>query len=158
MANFHSKKKHDNIKDDSTAKINAIEYYNNLSEVEKREFDRELEKKKVRESYITYLKYVYGDMFVITPFHKALADIGESVVRKVEKGEQVRILLSVPPQFGKSKTITEALPSWFLMRNPDLSCIITAYNADIAEKFGDRNRQKIKDFGKIMPRSWWYFR
>lgn len=148
MASFHSKKKYDNIKDDSTAKINAIEYYNNLSEVEKREFDRELEKKKIRESYITYLKYVYGDTFVITPFHKSLADIGESVVRKVEKGEQVRILLSVPPQFGKSKTITEALPSWFLMRNPDLSCIITAYNADIAEKFGDRNRQKIKDFGK----------
>ena len=145
---YHTKKVHDNVQSQTQAKVDAINYYNSLSDAEKLEFDRELQKKKVRESYITYLKYVYGETYKITPFHKALAQIGENAVRRVEKGEQVRILLSVPPQFGKSMTITESLPSWFIMRNPDLSCIITAYNADIAEKFGDRNRQKVKDFGK----------
>ena len=148
LHSYHSQKKYDNIQGEVESKFNAIEYYNSLSDIQKKEFDKELQKKKVRESYITYLKYVYGDVYKITTFHKALANIGESIVRKIEKGEQVRVLLSVPPQFGKSMTITEALPSWFIMRNPDLSCIITAYNSDIAEKFGDRNRQKIKDFGK----------
>lgn len=144
----HTQEKFNNIVGETEAKISALDYYNSLSDIQKREFDKELQKKKIRESYITYLKYVYGEIYKITPFHKALADIGESIVRQVEKGKQVRVLLSVPPQFGKSMTITEALPSWFLMRNPDLSTIITAYNADIAEKFGDRNRQKIKDYGK----------
>ena len=47
-----------------------------------------------------------------------------------------------------SKTITECLPSWFIMRNPDKGVILCSYNADFAEKFGDRNRQKVKEFGK----------
>ena len=148
LEKHHTKKKFDNVRDETETKIDALEYYNSLSESQKREFDKELKKKKVRESYIAYLKYVYGDIYKATRFHVALANIAEGVVRKVEQGKQVRVLLSVPPQFGKSMTITEALPSWFVMRNPDLSSIITAYNADIAEKFGDRNRQKIKDFGK----------
>ena len=140
--------KYNNLVSQTETKLSALEYYNSLSETEKREFDKELQRKKIRDSYITYLKYVYGEFYKVTPFHRALANICESVVKRIEKGEQVRVLLSVEPQIGKSATVTEALPSWFIMRNPDLSCIITAYNADIAEKFGDRNRQKIKDFGK----------
>ena len=136
------------LEHENEQKINALNYYNNLNETEKAEFQEQLKKKKIRENYLTYLKYIYGDNYVITDFHKILASIGQSAVERLEKGEHPRMLLSVPPQFGKSMTITEALPSWFIGRNPDLSAIITAYNADIAEKFGDRNRQKVKEFGK----------
>lgn len=101
MAKYHTKKKYDNIETETKAKVNGLEYYNSLSFAEKQEFDKEVEKKKIRESYIKYLKYVYGDLYKITSFHTLLANIVESAVRKVEKGEQVRILLSVPPQFGK---------------------------------------------------------
>ena len=148
LNDFHNKPKCDNVVNETESKIKAVEYYNSLSEYQKKEFNRELQKKRVREHYLDYLKYIYGDMYKVTRFHTLIAKVCESIVRKVENGEQVRVLLSVEPQVGKSLTITEALPSWFLMRNPDLSCILTAYNADIAEKFGDRNRQKIKDFGK----------
>lgn len=103
MKQYHSNKKPivSPIEKETEIKVNALEYYNSLSDSEKLDFDKELQKKKVRESYITYLKYVYGDIFKITPFHTALANIAESVVRKVEKNQQVRLLLSVPPQFGK---------------------------------------------------------
>lgn len=148
LEKHHTRKKHDNIRDETETKLDALEYYNSLSDSQKREFDKELRKKKIRDNYISYLKYVYGDFYIATKLHVALANICEGIVKKVEQGKQVRVLLSMPPQHGKSVTITEALPSWFIMRNPDLSCIITAYNADVAEKFGDRNRQKIKDFGK----------
>lgn len=130
------------------SKINALDYYNNLSESDKIDFQEQIKKKKLRDNYASYVKYIYGDNYIMTNFHKRLCAICQSVVERVEKGEQVRILLSTPPQVGKSKTLTECLPSWFIGRNPDLSCIITAYNADIAEKFGDRNRQKVRDFGK----------
>jgi len=126
----------------------ALEYYNNLSEIDKMSFQNEIKKKRIRQSYASYVKYVYGDYYKMTPFHTKLCSLCQNIVERVEKGEQVRVLLSTPPQVGKSSTLTECLPSWFIGRNPDLSVIITAYNADIAEKFGDRNRQKVKDFGK----------
>ena len=127
--------------------INTYNYVNGLTESEKKAFKEQLEKKKLRDNYLAYLKYIYGDNYVLTDFHKLLANIAQTIVERIERGEHPRLLLSVPPQTGKSTTITEALPSWFIGRNPNLSCIITAYNADIAEKFGDRNRQKVKDFG-----------
>ena len=57
---------------------------------------------------------------------------------KVEKGETVRLCISVPPQHGKTTTITKTLPSWFVGRNIGKWAILTAYNADIAEKFGEK--------------------
>ena len=136
------------IEHETESKINAVEYYNNLSDSEKLEFKEQLKKKKLRENYASYVQYIYGEYYIMTKFHKVLCAICQTAVEKIRKGEQVRILLSTPPQVGKSKTLTETLPSWFIGNNPDLSCIITAYNADIAEKFGDRNRQKVREFGK----------
>ena len=69
-------------------------------------------------------------------------------MQKVEKGETVRLCISVPPQHGKTTTITKTLPSWFVGRNPGRWAILTAYNADIAEEFSDNNRQLIKQYGK----------
>ena len=127
-------------------KENAYEFYSNLSSEEKVVFQRELEKKKIRDSYIQYLKYVYPD-FIITKFHAMLANVCQSVVEKVENGQTVRVLLSVPPQHGKSTVVTKTLPSWFVGRNPKRWAILTAYNADIAEEFSDNNRQLIKNYG-----------
>ena len=141
------KKPKDDFVDEQKHKENAIDYYTNLSDDDKKVFAQELQKKQIRDRYINYLKYVYPD-YIETKFHRLLANIGESVVKKVENGQKVKLLISVPPQHGKSLSITETLPSWFIGRNPDLRCIVTAYNADVAEKFGDKNRQKIKQFGK----------
>ena len=144
----HTKAKFDKEIVRGNDKAKGINYYNSLSESEKLVFQKELKKKEIREDYVKYLKYIYKDNYKLTPFHILLAKICESVIKRVEKGEKVRLMLSCPPQHGKSITLTETLPSWFIGRNPDLRCIITAYNADIAEKFGDKNRQKIKEFGK----------
>lgn len=140
--------KDDTLVGECERKVSAINYYNSLSDIQKEQFNKELQLKSIRENYGNYLKYVYGENYTLTRFHSVLAKLCQSVVEKIEHGEKVKICISVPPQHGKSMTITECLPSWFMGRNPNLRCIITAYNADIAEKFGDRNRQKIKEFGK----------
>ena len=137
-----------NIYEKQENEIDAKEYYNSLSDYEKEQFNKELELKKVRENYALYLKYVYGDNYTLTRFHKFLAKVCETVVKKVENGEEVRICVSVPPQHGKTTTITKTLPSWFVGRNPDLRCILTDYTADIAEQFGDNNRFLVKKYGK----------
>ena len=83
------------------SKINAVEYYNNLSEAEKVEFQDQLKKKKLRDNYASYVQYIYGENYIMTKFHKTLCAICQNVVERVEKGQQVRVLLSTPPQVGK---------------------------------------------------------
>lgn len=135
------------FKDEQEHKTDVLSVYNNLSEEEKILVHNELEMRKIRGSYVKYLKYVYPN-YQITRFHALLANICQSVVEKVENGEMVRLCISVPPQHGKTTTITKTLPSWFVGRNPGKWAILTAYNADIAEEFSDNNRQLIKNFGK----------
>ena len=142
-----SKKCKDTIEGETDKKIEALDFYNGLSQVQKEAISKELERKKIRDSYIRYLKYVYPN-FIITKFHALLANICQSVVEKVENGETVRICLSVPFRHGKTTLVTKTLPSWFVGRNPGKWAILTAYNADLAEEFSNNNRQLIKQFGQ----------
>ena len=137
----------ENLVGDSGKKENVLDFYQNMSPNERAIFDKELEKKKIRDNYAMYLKYIYPN-YIFTKFHALICNICQSVVEKVENGQKVKICISVPPQHGKSMTVTETLPSWFIGRNPDLRCIVTAYNSDVAEKFGNKNRQLVKQYGE----------
>ena len=90
----------DTLKSEVDSNINAMEYFNNLTESQRQALIKEIEKKKIRNSYVRYLKYVYPD-FIITKFHALLANICQSIVEKVENGEKVRVLISVPFRHGK---------------------------------------------------------
>lgn len=149
IARIHKQAKEQpkSVQEEYEHKVDVISLYNNLSDDEKKAFNQELVKKKVRDNYLQYLKYVHPN-YVITKFHALLGKICQSIVEKIENGQRVRLCLSVPPQTGKSYTVTETLPSWFLGRNPNMRCIVTGYNSDMAEKFGDRNRQLVKQFGE----------
>ena len=140
-------KKPQNVVQEQEQEFNGLDFYNNLNETQKLAFQKEIEKKKIRDSYIRYLKYVYPH-FKITKFHTLLANICQSVVEKVERGEKVRVLLSVPFRHGKTTVVTKTLPSWFVGRNKGKWAILTAYNSDLAEEFSNNNRQLIKQFGK----------
>ena len=48
-----------------------------------------------------------------------------------------------------STTITETLPSWYFMKHPDNSVIEVSYGDDLAERFGKRNLEKVKEFGHL---------
>lgn len=58
------------------------------------------------------------------------------------------MVINLPPQTGKSTSVTEALPSWFLGKYPDESVIALAYGDDLAQRFGRRNKSKIENYGK----------
>ena len=140
------KPRKDTMQDQHEKKVEALDFYNRLSNEDKATFHKELQNKKLRDSYIQFLKYIYPD-FILTKFHIFLANIVQSVVEKVENGQTVRLLISTPPQHGKSTVVTKTLPAWFVGRNPKKWAILTAYNADIAEEFSDNNRQIIKNHG-----------
>lgn len=58
------------------------------------------------------------------------------------------LIIETPPQHGKSMTVTETLPSWYLGREPDAGVIIAGYDSDFAERFCRRNKEKIRNFGE----------
>ena len=69
------------------------------------------------------------------------------LLEEVERGELTRLIITMPPRHGKSMTVTESFPSWFIGRNPDKRVIEVSYGAELARKFGLSNRRKIDEFG-----------
>lgn len=84
-------------------------------------------------------------------FHMFLCDEIQKFVEKDSSefpaGEF--LILNTPPQVGKSSTVTEVLPSWYKMRNPDKGVIVISYGDDLAQRFGRANLEKIKQFGHL---------
>lgn len=97
--------------------------------------------------YAAYCQYVHNGNWKATKFHKYLCDITQDFLEKDTGHAYDILILSTPPQHGKSMTISETLPSWYLGRNPKGRVIEVSYSEDFARRFGRRNRQKIMDFG-----------
>jgi len=124
--------------------------------------------RKCLRSYPAYLQAAnYG--YLMTPFHYSMA---ANLQREFERGPNPRkgsehiinrnqpydpskpdfrrlsyglILLSAPPQVGKSLTITESFQSWLLIKYPRLGVLTLGYASDFAARFGRRNRDKFTD-------------
>jgi predicted phage terminase large subunit-like protein len=107
-----------------------------------------------REDYATYVEYthLYDKNFSLAKFQRYIC----GCIDKLIKGELLNdkgipyegICLSQPAQTGKSRTITETLPSYYLGKNPHDHVIEISYGDDLANRFGRRNIEKINEFGK----------
>ena len=69
------------------------------------------------------------------------------LLEEVERGDLTRLIITMPPRHGKSMTVTESFPSWFIGRNPEGRVIEVSYGAELARKFGLNNRRKVDEFG-----------
>lgn len=110
--------------------------------------DQKLAIALLRESYGAYCYFVHKGKWIDTKFHRFLTNKVQAFV-EAETGNAVDILvISTPPQHGKSKSVTETLPSWFVGKYPDKRCIVACYNDEFAGKFGRRNKSKIEEYGQ----------
>ncbi len=129
--------------------------------------DGEIVRRKCLKSYPAYLQAAnYG--YMMTAFHYSMA---ANLQREFERGPNPKpgleaivdrtahydpsvpdfrrmpyglILLSAPPQVGKSLTITESFQSWLLIKYPRLGILTLGYASDFAARFGRRNRDKFE--------------
>lgn len=106
--------------------------------------DGELLRRACRKDYGAYVAFANKDNgFYMTRFHRYLCDqIQEFLETPTDKAMDI-LLLSVPPRHGKSYTVTETLPSWYLGKYPDREVIIASYEGTFAESFSRRNRDKF---------------
>jgi hypothetical protein len=79
-----------------------------------------------------------------TWFHETLAAILQLAMEKLERGEDVRIILECPPRHGKSRISTEMFTSWVLGHHPEWPIIIASYSGELATKFGQNTRDIVQ--------------
>ncbi len=70
-------------------------------------------------------------------------DLIDSALVDVEEGRCDRLILSMPPQEGKSTRVTKFGPLWALIRNPDRRIVIVSYSSELANDFGRDIRNYI---------------
>lgn len=104
----------------------------------------------MRSSYTAYCYFVHNEKWIDTKFHRFLADKVQTFVETVTGNPYDILVLSTPPQHGKSMTVTETFPSWYEGKYPDRRCIVACYNDDFAGKFGRRNKSKIEEYGQFI--------
>ena len=107
-------------------------------------------KEMARRYYRSYLDLSGGETWINTRFSSFLADELQTFL-ETDTGNAYDILqIHSPPQHGKSMTLTEALPSWYLMKHPDRRVILVSYNEESAERFSRRNREKLQTWGPVL--------
>ena len=104
---------------------------------------RELAKR----SFPDYLALSQGKTWKRTRLSEFLAQKVQEFA-ETDTGNAYDILvISCPPQHGKSITITESFPSWYIGTHPTANVIIACYSSEFGNRFARRNKEKIKALG-----------
>ena len=112
---------------------------------------RELARREMaRRSYKRYLYYVHAPSWKRTRMSDFLADTVQWFVEEDTGHPYDVLLIETPPQHGKSMTITESFPSWYLGKYPKNRVIEASYNEDTAKRFGRKNIEKLEMFGESL--------
>ncbi|TPR40417.1 phage terminase large subunit [Apilactobacillus micheneri] len=99
-----------------------------------------------KRSYGNYFKLAHDYNVEMFPHTKLICD----KLQKIIDGERKCYIVEMPPQHGKSTTITETFPSYYLMNNPEKEVMIASYSDTLVQKFGRFNLGKFTQFGKPM--------
>jgi len=66
----------------------------------------------------------------------AALDVIDQALVDVDNGDCDRLIISMPPQEGKSTRVTKTGPLWFLLRNPNRRVVVASYAESLAMEFG----------------------
>lgn len=103
-----------------------------------------------RRKYSAYLSYTHRPLWTKTRMSQYLADEVQKFIDE-DTGHAYDILvIATPPQHGKSMTVSESLPAWYLTYHPDKRVILASYNEDTAQRFCRRNADKVRTFSKTL--------
>jgi predicted phage terminase large subunit-like protein len=112
------------------------------------------EKERAKHNYYDYVRYVHGGLYKDSRHGEFITDIIQDAIERKKAMvaglipmENQYIGFSIPPRHGKSMTITETLPSFYLGHFPNDRIIEGSYNTTFASKFGKKNLQKVKLYG-----------
>lgn len=61
-----------------------------------------------------------------------------------------RVIIQMPPRHGKSEFVSGYFPAWYLGLHPHRKVILTSFSDDLAQGWGQRNRDVLQDVGSSL--------
>lgn len=114
-----------------------------LTSDQRKELAQQAKRVLLQKSYEDYLVHSHHGRYTVYRHNKMVADY----LQRIADGEELSLIIEMPPRHGKSMTISETFPSYYIARNPEKRVIVTAYSDYLARKFGRLNRDKLNEFG-----------
>lgn len=69
------------------------------------------------------------------------------VLLRVAAGKTRRVVITMPPQHGKSSLTSGYFPAWYLGLFPDHNVILASYNGEYASEWGGKVREIMEEWG-----------
>lgn len=115
----------------------------------------EVRQELARRNYHDYVLYTHDGLYTTNRHSEYITSIIQGAIDKKKRmragempTENQYIILSIPPRHGKSMTITETLPSYYMGQFPNDRVIEGSYSTTFAQKFGKKNKQKVERYSK----------
>lgn len=128
----------------------------NIQNIKKAKADKELEPLKLEMARRDLLyfgrnifKKEYKIEFLESWYHRLLCD----ALMRVESGDITKLIINMPPSYGKTEFAVRLFVSWFLGKNPKKNAIYTTYSDDLAGKTPREIKGIIKcpEYKKTFP-------
>lgn len=89
-------------------------------------------KEKCEKSLLFFTRYIFkentGNKFEAAKFHYTLAD----TLERVHNGEIKRLIINIPPRYGKTEIAVKMFIAWTLAKNPKSKFIHLSYSDSLA--------------------------
>ncbi len=115
----------------------------NLTKSEREAIAKEAKKELARRHFRDYVVHVHRGNYTHFRHTEYICDRLQPIAEGVSK----RIIIELPPRHGKSMTVTESFPSYYIAKNPEKRVIAASYSDSLARKFGRLNKQKLNEYG-----------
>ena len=126
-----------------------------LNSVQRRELDQLIKhletsvvREKGQENFLDFCASVWSE-FICGAHHKKMAQAFE----RVAQGKCKRLMINMPPRFGKSQLTSWLLPAWIVGNSPDKKIIMASHTAELSLRFGRMVRNLIdsEEYQRIFP-------
>lgn len=101
-------------------------------------------KERCENSLLFFTRYIFkesfGVKFEVAQFHKKLAN----VLEKVHNGDIKRLIINIPPRYGKTELAVKMYISWCLAKNPKARFIHLSYSDALALDNSSQTREYIQ--------------
>ena len=97
---------------------------------------------KARENLLDFAQYTFPG-YQRAPHLELVAKELEAI----ERGENDRLIIEMPPRHGKSELVTIRFPAWILCKHPTWPLISASYGDELAHEMGRRARNVVDTQG-----------
>lgn len=90
----------------------------------------------------TFSEYCIGidKNYQLEWFHQEIAEELEYGYERLMRGEDVRLMIFMPPRHGKSDMATQKFPSWVMGKQSNIPVMVASYSDELATDFGQKTR------------------